>query len=148
MSVAVVHNTAAEGRRALASGLTQARVLGTDLVVLHAFSGSPDPASEAKESAAVRDAVLAGPAPHRRIARHHGGDRPSPRQQRLAAGDRERFLAQQDTGRRGVHDGFAVARSAGKDGVIGMTIPLSPARVAAAPPVVRVASGATLSSMS
>ena len=60
MSVAVVHNTAAEGRRALASGLTQARVLGTDLVVLHAFSGSPDPASEAKESAAVRDAVLAG----------------------------------------------------------------------------------------
>jgi len=60
MSVAVVHNTAVEGRRALASGLTQARVLGTDLVVLHAFSGSPDPASEAKESAAVRDAVVAG----------------------------------------------------------------------------------------
>ena len=59
MSVAVVHNSSDEGRKALGSALQQARATGTDLVVLHAYSGSPDPSSEAKEADAVEESIRA-----------------------------------------------------------------------------------------
>ncbi|WP_027506642.1 MULTISPECIES: universal stress protein [unclassified Rhodococcus (in: high G+C Gram-positive bacteria)] len=57
MSVAVVHNSSEEGRKALGSAVQQARSAGTELVVLHAFSGSADPSSEAKETTAVEDSI-------------------------------------------------------------------------------------------
>jgi nucleotide-binding universal stress UspA family protein len=57
MSVAVLHSTSTEGRTALVEAVREARTRSTDLVVLHAFSGSQ--AAEESEAAAVENAVIA-----------------------------------------------------------------------------------------
>lgn len=57
MSVAVVNNQSDEGRAALAAGVREARIRHTDLVVIHALSGSPN--AQAQELAAVEVAVHA-----------------------------------------------------------------------------------------
>ncbi|MDJ0392542.1 universal stress protein [Rhodococcus sp. G-MC3] len=59
MTVAVVHNQSDEGRSALVAGVREARTRATDLVVVHALSGSPDPGAQAQEVAAVQVAVRA-----------------------------------------------------------------------------------------
>lgn len=59
MSVAVVHNQSDEGRSALAAGIREARSRGTELVVVHALSGSPEARVQAQEVNAVESAVRA-----------------------------------------------------------------------------------------
>ncbi|KQU56983.1 hypothetical protein ASG84_18335 [Rhodococcus sp. Leaf278] len=57
MTVGVLHNNSPEGRAALAAAVREARIRETDLVVLHALSGSAEPSAEAAETAAVSTAV-------------------------------------------------------------------------------------------
>ncbi|MDV6264525.1 universal stress protein [Rhodococcoides yunnanense] len=57
MTVGVLHNNSPEGRAALAAAVREARIRETDLVVLHALSGSGEPSAEAAETAAVSTAV-------------------------------------------------------------------------------------------
>ncbi len=57
MTVGVLHNNAPEGRAALAAAVREARIRETDLVVLHALSGSAEPAAETVETQAVSTAV-------------------------------------------------------------------------------------------
>ncbi|AYJ48431.1 universal stress protein [Rhodococcus sp. P1Y] len=57
MSVAVVHNQSDEGRAALQAGVRESRSRNTDLVVIHALSGSPN--AQAQELSAVETAVHA-----------------------------------------------------------------------------------------
>lgn len=57
MTVAVLHNTSPEGRSALASGVREARIRETDLVVLHALSGSAEPGAVTGETQAVTSSV-------------------------------------------------------------------------------------------
>ncbi|MBY3795288.1 universal stress protein [Rhodococcus fascians] len=57
MTVGVLHNNSPEGRAALAAAVREARIRETDLVVLHALSGSAEPSAEAGETAAVSTAV-------------------------------------------------------------------------------------------
>ena len=57
MTVGVLHNNSPEGRAALAAAVREARIRETDLVVLHALSGSPEPSAEAAETQAVSTAV-------------------------------------------------------------------------------------------
>jgi nucleotide-binding universal stress UspA family protein len=57
MTVGVLHNNSPEGRAALAAAVREARIRETDLVVLHALSGSAEPSAEAGETAAVSNAV-------------------------------------------------------------------------------------------
>jgi nucleotide-binding universal stress UspA family protein len=57
MTVGVLHNNSPEGRAALAAAVREARIRETDLVVLHALSGSAEPSAEAVETAAVSTAV-------------------------------------------------------------------------------------------
>ncbi|MFC8178374.1 MULTISPECIES: universal stress protein [Nocardiaceae] len=59
MSVVVVHNQSDEGRSALTAGVREAQSRGTELVVIHALSGSPEPRAQAQEVAAVETAVHA-----------------------------------------------------------------------------------------
>lgn len=66
MSVVVVHNQSDEGRSALEAGVREARSRGTELVVIHALSGSPDARAQGKELAAVESAVAAS-APQARV---------------------------------------------------------------------------------
>jgi nucleotide-binding universal stress UspA family protein len=62
MTVGVLHNNSPEGRAALAAAVREARIRETDLVVLHALSGSAEPSAEAVETAAVSTAVETAPA--------------------------------------------------------------------------------------
>ncbi|MDP9635736.1 nucleotide-binding universal stress UspA family protein [Rhodococcus cercidiphylli] len=57
MTVGVLHNNSPEGRAALAAAVREARIRETDLVVLHALSGSAEPSAEAGETAAVSTSV-------------------------------------------------------------------------------------------
>ncbi|WP_032367523.1 universal stress protein [Rhodococcoides fascians] len=57
MTVGVLHNNSPEGRAALAAAVREARIRETDLVVLHALSGSAEPSAEAAETAAVSTSV-------------------------------------------------------------------------------------------
>ncbi|OZC84098.1 hypothetical protein CH254_24880 [Rhodococcus sp. 06-412-2C] len=57
MTVGVLHNNSPEGRAALAAAVREARIRETDLVVLHALSGSAEPSAETAETAAVSTAV-------------------------------------------------------------------------------------------
>ena len=57
MTGGVLHNNSPEGRAALAAAVREARIRETDLVVLHALSGSAEPSAEAAETAAVSTAV-------------------------------------------------------------------------------------------
>lgn len=57
MTVAVLHNSSAEGRGALAAAVQEATALGTDIVVLHALSGSQEASAAASETAAVEASV-------------------------------------------------------------------------------------------
>lgn len=57
MSIAVVHNQSDEGRSALLAGVREAHHRETELVVIHALSGSPN--SQSQELAAVEAAVHA-----------------------------------------------------------------------------------------
>ncbi|CCQ17888.1 putative uncharacterized protein [Rhodococcus sp. AW25M09] len=57
MTVGVLHNNSPEGRAALAAAVREARIRETDLVVLHALSGSAEPSAEAVETHAVSTAV-------------------------------------------------------------------------------------------
>ncbi|MBY4275172.1 universal stress protein [Rhodococcus fascians] len=57
MTVGVLHNNSSEGRAALAAAVREARIRETDLVVLHALSGSAEPSAEAGETAAVSTSV-------------------------------------------------------------------------------------------
>lgn len=57
MTVAVLHNNSAEGRGALAAAVQEATALSTDIVVLHALSGSQEPSAAASETAAVEASV-------------------------------------------------------------------------------------------
>ncbi|MGA9873017.1 MAG: universal stress protein [Rhodococcus sp. (in: high G+C Gram-positive bacteria)] len=59
MSVAVVHNYSDEGRSALAAGKREAQNRGTELVVIHALSGSLEARVQAQEFVAVETAVHA-----------------------------------------------------------------------------------------
>jgi nucleotide-binding universal stress UspA family protein len=59
MTVAVIHNQSDEGRSALTAGVREARTRGTELVVLHALSGSQEPTAQGQEIAAVEAAVRA-----------------------------------------------------------------------------------------
>ncbi|SNS37187.1 universal stress protein [Rhodococcoides kyotonense] len=59
MTVAVVHSQSDEGRNALAAGVREARTRGTELVVLHALSGSPEQSARDREVGAVESAVHA-----------------------------------------------------------------------------------------
>ena len=60
MTVGVLHNNSPEGRAALAAAVREARIRETDLVVLHALSGSAEPSAEAGETAAVSTSVETG----------------------------------------------------------------------------------------
>ena len=57
MTVGVLHNNSPEGRAALAAAVREARIRETDLVVLHALSGSAEPSAESAETQAVSTAV-------------------------------------------------------------------------------------------
>ena len=57
MTVGVLHNNSPEGRAALAAAVREARIRETDLVVLHALSGSAEPSAEAAETQAVSTSV-------------------------------------------------------------------------------------------
>jgi nucleotide-binding universal stress UspA family protein len=57
MTVGVLHNNSPEGRAALAAAVREARIRETDLVVLHALSGSAEPSAETGETAAVSTSV-------------------------------------------------------------------------------------------
>ena len=57
MTVGVLHNNSSEGRAALAAAVREARIRETDLVVLHALSGSAEPSAEAAETQAVSTSV-------------------------------------------------------------------------------------------
>ena len=57
MTVGVLHNNSPEGRAALAAAVREARIRETELVVLHALSGSAEPSAEAGETQAVSTAV-------------------------------------------------------------------------------------------
>ena len=57
MTVGVLHNNSPDGRAALAAAVREARIRETDLVVLHALSGSAEPSAEAGETAAVSTSV-------------------------------------------------------------------------------------------
>lgn len=59
MTVAVIHNQSEEGKSALVAGVREAKVRGTELVVLHALSGSPEARAQESEIAAVEAAVRA-----------------------------------------------------------------------------------------
>nr|WP_296779415.1 universal stress protein [Rhodococcus sp. (in: high G+C Gram-positive bacteria)] len=59
MTVAVVHNQSDEGRSALAAGVREAQNRATELVVVHALSGTPDRGAQAQEVEAVEAAVRA-----------------------------------------------------------------------------------------
>lgn len=59
MTVAVIHNQSDEGRSALTAGIREARARGTELVVLHALSGSPEQTARDREIGAVEAAVRA-----------------------------------------------------------------------------------------
>jgi nucleotide-binding universal stress UspA family protein len=57
MTVAVVHSQTDEGRQALAVGAREARIRNTELIVLHALSGSPEQSARDREITAVEVAV-------------------------------------------------------------------------------------------
>ncbi|WP_072805973.1 universal stress protein [Rhodococcoides yunnanense] len=66
MTVAVIHNQSDEGRSALTAGIREAGTRGTELVVLHALSGSAEQSAREREIGAVEAAVRAV-APEARI---------------------------------------------------------------------------------
>lgn len=66
MTVAVVHSQTDEGRQALAAGIREAQTRNTELVVLHALSGSSEQSARDREIAAV-DAAVRAVAPDARV---------------------------------------------------------------------------------